>query len=182
MKNSQNTSGFTLMEMIIVITIIGILMSIVTLPYNYYMDRSRVERTIDSIAQEWMLAHNNVRNGVLTVAKDHNAYLFVELEKGKDGITLWSSTGWDSPRTLYKTISFDRNIQIQDFSGISLGTATGITYEIMPPYGKWAFFTGALDQNPTFGSTGITMTIGYMGASEESGRARKILLRPYYDN
>ncbi len=81
------------MEMIIVITIIGILMSIVTLPYNYYMDRSRVERTIDSIAQEWMLAHNNVRNGVLTVAKDHNAYLFVELEKGKDGITLWSSTG-----------------------------------------------------------------------------------------
>lgn len=56
------------MEMIIVITIIGILMSIVTLPYNYYMDRSRVERTIDSIAQEWMLAHNNVRNGVLTVA------------------------------------------------------------------------------------------------------------------
>ena len=81
MKITQSTSGFTLMEMIIVITMIGILLSMGTIPYNYYMDRSRVERTIDQIAQEWVLAHNSVKNGVLTNDKSHNAHLYIELEK-----------------------------------------------------------------------------------------------------
>ena len=45
------------------------------------LERSRVERTIDQIAQEWVLAHNSVKNGVLTNDKSHNAHLYIELEK-----------------------------------------------------------------------------------------------------
>lgn len=168
--------------MIIVITMIGILLSIGTIPYNYYMDRSRVERTIDQIAQEWVLAHNSVKNGVLTSDKNHNAHLYIELEKWSRSIKIESSTGGNLPRSPYKMIPLDSNIEIQSFSGITLGSATGITYEISPPYGTGMFFTGSIGDNPSFWSTGVTMIIGYPGATEESGRARKILLRPYYDN
>lgn len=160
---------------------ISILLSIGMIPYNYYMDRSRVERTIDQIAQEWVLAHNSVKNGVLTNDKNHNAHLYIELEKGSNSIIITSSTWGDSLRSLYKTISLDSNIEIQSFSGIILWSM-GVTYEISPPYGTGIFFTGAIGVNPSFWSTGITMIIWYPGATEESGRARKILLRPYFDN
>ena len=182
MKIIQSTSGFTLIEIIIVITMIGILLSMGTIPYNYYMDRSRVERTIDQIAQEWVLAHNSVKNGVLTNDKSHNAHLYIELEKWANSIVIQSSTGWDSLRHSYKTIPLDFNIEIQSFSGVIFWSAIGVTYQISLPYGMGMFFTGAIGANPSFWSTGVTMIIWYPGATEESGRARKILLRPYFDN
>jgi prepilin-type N-terminal cleavage/methylation domain-containing protein len=41
--------GFTLIEMMIVIAIILVLLSLVFLPYGYYMQRSYVERSIDTV-------------------------------------------------------------------------------------------------------------------------------------
>lgn len=55
----------------IVIAMIMILMSIGMVPYGYYMDRAQVEKTIDGITQEWVLAHNSVRNGIL-YDRDHH--------------------------------------------------------------------------------------------------------------
>lgn len=59
------SSGFTLVEIIIVMCIMAILTGVAFIPYNYYMDRARVEQTTNSIAQRWTLAHADVRNGLL---------------------------------------------------------------------------------------------------------------------
>ncbi|MFZ2256464.1 MAG: prepilin-type N-terminal cleavage/methylation domain-containing protein [Patescibacteria group bacterium] len=57
--------GFTLIEMMIVIAIIMMLLGLVLFPYSYYMQRAYVENTGDTIAQGWILAHKDVRNGKL---------------------------------------------------------------------------------------------------------------------
>lgn len=68
------------MELMIVISMMMILMSIGMIPYGIYMDRAQVEKTIDSISQEWVLAHNSVRNGILYDGI-HHGILFLKLEK-----------------------------------------------------------------------------------------------------
>jgi prepilin-type N-terminal cleavage/methylation domain-containing protein len=61
MNFKNTTSGFTLVEMMIVISIIVILLGIAMFPYRYYMQRGYVERAADGIAQEWVLAHRAIR-------------------------------------------------------------------------------------------------------------------------
>lgn len=61
MNLTIKTSGFTLVEMMIVISIIMILMGIGLFPYQYYMQRGYVERATDGLAQEWILAHKAIR-------------------------------------------------------------------------------------------------------------------------
>ena len=59
----QRHQGFTLIEMMIVISIIMTLMGLVFFPYTYYMQRAYTENTVDTIAQNWILAHKDIRNG-----------------------------------------------------------------------------------------------------------------------
>lgn len=159
----------------IVTTMIAILMGIALFPYGYYMDRSRVEKNIDSISQEWILAHNDVKNGIL-YNPDSHAHLYLHFTIGAESVNIYMSTGGTSPEKFYKTLPLEQKIQIQSFSGIELGGTSEIIYHIEPPYGYGKFSTGGTEVS----LTGITMTIGYPGASLASGRARQILLRPYY--
>jgi prepilin-type N-terminal cleavage/methylation domain-containing protein len=62
-KTFSSHSGFTLIEMMVTITIIISLFSLVFFPYGYYMERAYTERTIDTVGQEWILAHKEIRNG-----------------------------------------------------------------------------------------------------------------------
>ena len=168
-------SGFTLVEIMIVITLVVILMGIALFPYDYYMDRSRVEKNIDMVAQEWILAHNDIKNGLLYDASSH-AHLYLHFPLWSNTLDLYTSSGDLSRDKPYKTLKFDRNIQIQAFSGIELGWSSEVVYHIQPPYGHGAFSTGWTEVV----LTGVTLILGYPGASLESGRARRILLRPYY--
>jgi prepilin-type N-terminal cleavage/methylation domain-containing protein len=47
MTFNKKTSGFTLIEMIIVMAIISILLGIGMFPYGYYMQRAYTERAAD---------------------------------------------------------------------------------------------------------------------------------------
>jgi len=147
-------SGFTLVELMIVISMIMILMGISLFPYNYYMDRARVEKNIDTISQEWILAHNDVKNGIL-YDTESNAHLYVYLFTGSNQMDIYMSTGGASPQKLYKSVALDRGIEIQSFSGIDLGSATGVIYHIIPPYALGMYATGSTE----YALTGITMTI-----------------------
>ena len=51
------------MELMIVIVIVGILMGMALLPYGEYMQRARLSNSVDTISQEWVLAHKQIRNG-----------------------------------------------------------------------------------------------------------------------
>lgn len=160
----------------IVMAIIVILMSITLFPYNFYMQRSQVEKNIDSIAQEWILLHNDIKNGLLYDSNAH-AHLYLDFASGSEKIDIYESTGTNSPQRLYRTLTLDTGIEIQSFSGISLGWSSHVFYHILPPYGKGLFSTGT---SAEVAFTGVILRIGYPGASLESGRAREILLRPYY--
>ncbi len=104
----------------IVMAIIVILMSITLFPYNFYMQRSQVEKNIDSIAQEWILLHNDIKNGLLYDSNAH-AHLYLDFASGSEKIDIYESTGTNSPQRLYRTLTLDTGIEIQSFSGISLG-------------------------------------------------------------
>jgi hypothetical protein len=62
----------------IVVTIIMILFSISILPYGYYMDRAYLERTTDSVGQEWILSHKQVRNGISYASGNANTIFIFE--------------------------------------------------------------------------------------------------------
>ena len=72
-------SGFTLIELMIVMTIIIVLLGIGFFPYSYYMERARVEAAIDRVGQEWIIAHESVRNGKMTGGE--HTYTYIEMKK-----------------------------------------------------------------------------------------------------
>jgi hypothetical protein len=171
--------------MMIVIAIILVLLSLVLLPYGYYMQRSYVERSIDTVGQGWILAHKDIRNGKL-FAENKTANKLLIFRQGAteiesyllSGSTIPSLDTLDTNTNTRKEnpIRLDSKINILNFSGANIGNSTVLVYYIEAPSGSGAFFTGAL---VPFSSTGIFLTIGYDGADISSGRARQILLRPY---
>ena len=76
MKFRFSHSGFTLIEMMIVLSIIGVLLSLVLFPYRYYMERAYADNAVNALAQEWILAHKEVRNGkIFSGTKNANIVL-----------------------------------------------------------------------------------------------------------
>lgn len=186
MSLSLRTSGkgFTLIEMMIVITIILSLVGLVLFPYSYYMERAYVERSIDEVGQNWILAHKEIRNGkIFSGSKNANTLLI--FEKGSHEIKKYFLS-WNTIPDPIETstdiisansIILDSQIEILSFSGAWISESdTKVGYLIMAPFATGAFFTGS---NSPFSSTGIFLTIGYTGAELTAGRARQILLRPY---
>lgn len=73
----SHRSGFTLIELMLVVSIIVFLISLSLFPYAYSIKRSYVEKSRDMIAQEWILAHKSVKNGKLFEDEKHANMLFV---------------------------------------------------------------------------------------------------------
>lgn len=176
MRFLRNTSGFTLVELMIVISMVMILFGISLFPYDFYMDRARVENSMDIVRQEWILTHNDIKNGLLYDDSSH-AHGYIVLEKGKRSMDVYISTGSTNPKKLYRSVPFEGSVEILDFTGITLGPTNSVVYHISPPYATGSYSTGTIEYN----LTGVTMILGYTGASLESRRARQVLLRPYYD-
>lgn len=118
-------SGFTLIEMVVVIAIIMTLLGLIFFPYGYYMQRAYVERTTDTIGQGWVLAHKDIRNGRLyDIDKTANKVLI--LRKGSTRIDTYLLSGSRLPdfSTLDTNpdikadtlIDFDSKVEILSFS------------------------------------------------------------------
>jgi prepilin-type N-terminal cleavage/methylation domain-containing protein len=186
-------AGFTLVEMMIVLFIIMILFSLVLFPYSYYMERSYVSRTLDTVWQEWLLAHKSVRNGKI-FSGTTNAHIMLIFRKWSNSIESylmsWStfttlsdfSPGTNSPRIREnRTLHFDNAIEILDFSGATWVDGKNILgYLIEPPYGSGKFI---VDGTPPAAFSGtIKITLGYTGATLESFRAQNILLSSFMNH
>jgi hypothetical protein len=152
------------------------------------MERGYVERSLDSVGQEWILAHKDIRNGQLFDTNKHanKVLIFTKWSNMVESYLLSGSHIPDisefhavptfSDIKAEPSLRFDTRIEILELSGGLLApTDTKVGYFIEAPYGSGAFFTGTT----LFSATGVYLTIGYTGSTPETGRARKILLRPY---
>ena len=193
----RSTSWFTLIEMMIVISIIVILLGIAMFPYKYYMQRGYTERAADGIAQEWVLAHKAIRWGLrfYPLAPKH-ARLFFVFQTGSTTVDSYLLSGsidaatfvlpdissspfpdMSNPNIIkYKTLTLDDGVEILGFSGSLFGSGSRVGYLISPPYGNGIFFTsptqsGSLDD--------ARIIVGYPWADTITGRARDLLLRTY---
>lgn len=162
----------------IVIAMIAMFVSMSVLPYNYYMDRARVEKTLDTLSQEWIVAHQKIRSWLLHPGSSSHAHMYVDIKKWAQEIVFSTSTGSIAERKEYKKYAFDKNIAILGWSGAVDTSVTEMVYHISPPLARGMFSTGSLDESSL---TGIILHVGYLGASVTSGRVRDILLRPYFD-
>ncbi len=178
--------GFTLIELMLVMTIIITLLGLSFFPYSYYIQRASVTASIDTIGQSWILAHKDIRNGQLFNESKSANKIFI-MNKWSNEIEQYIFAGWDIPNIdsfsthpdirKEKSIMLDWAITLLDFSSSNLSHEDNfLGYYIEAPNARWMFFTGAWIP---FSSTGIFLRIGYSGASIESGRVREILLRPY---
>ncbi len=187
MIQKNNSSGFTLIEIMIVLSIVMILWGLSLFPYGYQLQRWYVERASDWIAQEWIIAHRAIRWWLEfdSTKGNHAHYLFV-FEKWKSEIDSYLLSGSIVPDInslptdpniirKYKTFSMGKEVKILGFSGSLINVGNKIWYLITPPNGEGAFFTGST----LFTLTGGEITIWYPGAGLYSGRIRTILLRPY---
>ena len=77
----RNTSGFTLIELIIVMTIIGILFAGSYVPYDYYSRLSRVRISAEKIHQTMENARLLSQNGQLFPGTTKNANMGILFEK-----------------------------------------------------------------------------------------------------
>ncbi len=184
------SSGFTLVEIMIVISIIIFLASFAIFPYSYYMKRSYVERTRDALWQEWIIAHKEVRNGKLFDVEKHAHIVLLFERSGKwvdeyllywnlvPPISEFTKSTTNSNIKFERFLPFDSGIELLDFRWFSWSESEDkFWYIIRPPYWSWSFFTGSTWL--TFSLTGILLTIGYNGANINNGHARDMLLRPY---
>ncbi len=173
----------------IVIAIILVLFSIALFPYGYYMQRSYVENTIDTVGQEWILAQKEIRNGKMFDATKH-ANAVIIFRKGSEEIEQymlsWTvlpplsefSQNTSNPNIkTSKIIQFENNIEVLDFTGGSINATDSVLgYYIEAPFASGAFFT---DSNKGFYSSWIYLIVWYTGSNLDEGLARKILLKPY---
>lgn len=177
----KNRKGFTLIEMMIAISIIVILTSIAFIPFSYYLERAKVEKNADSLGQEWLILHEDIRNWLLYDSLDAlspHAHLFATLKKDNDFIDIEVSTGSTATKKFYKRIDLEKPIKILAFSWSANGANT-VVYHLTPPHATGAYL---IDASPeTAISTWIIIEIWYTDATLSSWRARQILLRPRYN-
>lgn len=158
------------MELMIVMAIIGILMTFGLLPYKDYMDRAELSNNIDTISQEWILAHKEIRNWLensftntkdQTEVKKHSAIIF-EFEKSATKIKKYEvdfdevseNKDW---KNIFKNPINIRNIlsdntKIKKYKEINFSKNIEIKenfeknfdekifYVIIPPFAQWKFF------------------------------------------
>lgn len=162
-ENIASRKGFTMVEIMIVIAIIIALCSIALFPYGYYMQRSYVENTIDTVGQEWVLAQKEIRNGkMFDIGKHANGVLL--FRKGSRKIEQYILSGNTIPPLsdfsqntsnpdikADKIVEFESSVEILDFTGgVVNSTDAVLGYFIEAPFASGAFFT---DSTPIFSSS-----------------------------
>jgi hypothetical protein len=135
------------MELMIVISIIMILFGVGVFPYMYYLERGYTERASDGIAQEWVLAHKAVRNGIVfdkTATAPVNAHIALVFEKDATEVQSYIFSNGDTfdPNNIpttdtseirkYKKFILENGVKILGFTGSLDSSITRAVYVIKP--------------------------------------------------
>lgn len=156
----QTQKGFTLIELMIVIAIIGILAAVAIPQYQNYITRSQVSRVMSEAGQLRTSIEDCILNGRLTVgvtagACDHGATGSNLVAGGTlaDGSTPATGTGVPViPGTLTSTTTIEATFGNNASAILTDGTAAVLTWT-RSANGTWACTTTA---DPQFAPNGCT--------------------------
>lgn len=120
--------AFTLFELMIVLAIMAIVLTIGLFPYADILERVALSNSADLVAQEWILAHKEVRNGILfqspieRSAPEKHAHLLFVFEKNARTITEYLLSGAAIPDRFnegviydFRTIQLERGVSVRKF-------------------------------------------------------------------
>lgn len=201
----HSRKAFTLVEVMIVVAIIWILMGIGIMPYTEYMRMATLSNTVDTVAQEWILAHKEVRNGIeyspgkhasilLHFSKDSNKIEKYLVEWTGQTLNAITNLRPSSNLKLKKTIHLDSKVELLSLTGgtqaspwaikkiNNSGVADNLYYFIEAPYGTGTFYSNLPASNPTnkIDTLSKNIVIWYEWSNTLiSSQAREIMLRPY---
>lgn len=118
-RTLKSTSGFTLVELMVVISI-AVLVSVLTYaPYSYYSDLSRVRVSAEKIEQAFSEAKLSSSMGLSLPGTDFNADAYVVLQEGSGSVGLYaarSGSGFASVSefAVLREIPLEKDVVVSD--------------------------------------------------------------------
>ncbi|NUJ98033.1 type II secretion system protein [Candidatus Gracilibacteria bacterium] len=131
MQRLKNIKAFSLLELIVVITLIGIMLLVTYAPYSYYQTKAKVRMTIKDVAQSIYEARNMAINGYNEGSGSISVGLFFDVDTTPNTITFfsfpYSYTGTQIiPQDngiikIIKKEEFPSGVQVKDIGGYKKG-------------------------------------------------------------
>ncbi|MDP2103423.1 MAG: prepilin-type N-terminal cleavage/methylation domain-containing protein [Candidatus Gracilibacteria bacterium] len=150
--------AFTLIELIIVMTIIAILAISSYAPYDYYGRVSRVRVSRDIISQAVADAKNLASNGYIFPGTDQNANIGLKIEKDATSIDMIAFQSGSTSFVSDTTMKLIKTVRLED--GVQINTVFpehALIY-FTAPNGDTRFYG---DTNNELTATGIDIGIGW---------------------
>lgn len=149
----KNTSGFTLIELMVVITIIGILFAWSYIPYDYYSRLSRLRISSEKIHQALQDAKILSQNGQVFPGSIKNANIWLLFEKGKHTLSMFAFLPGTHSFSENANAKVIKTISLEDGININVLPQDNILVEYSAPQWNMEIYT-----SPT--ATGSTLDVG----------------------
>lgn len=138
----SKTSGFTLVELMVVIAIVSMLAVLTYAPYSYYSDIAKVRISAEKVEQTFSEAKLSSAMGLSVPGTDFNGDAYVVLEKGSGSLALFAAkarTGFatSSEYQLLRTVPLEKDVTFSDLPSES------VTIKFSAPTG----ISSAVDEN-----------------------------------
>lgn len=154
-----NNSGFSLVELMVVIAIVVLMAVLAAAPYSYYSDLTKVRLSGEKIEQTFSEAKLSAAMGLAVPGTDSNGDAYVVLSKGSGSVALFaakSGSGFAAMADykLLRAVPLEKDVTVTE-----LPSAT-VTVKFSAPSGT----SSAVDENglPISFSGGV---VGFGGAS-----------------
>lgn len=115
----SKTSGFTLVELMVVIAIVSMLAVLTYAPYSYYSDIAKVRISAEKVEQTFSEAKLSSAMGLSVPGTDFNGDAYVVLEKGSGSLALFAAkarAGFAAPSEyqLLRSVPLEKDVTFSD--------------------------------------------------------------------
>ena len=115
----SKTSGFSLVELMVVLAIVSLLAVLTYAPYSYYSDIAKVRISSEKIEQTFSEAKLSSAMGLSVPGTDFNGDAYVVLEKGSGSLALFAAkagSGFVSPTEykLLRVVPLEKDVLISE--------------------------------------------------------------------